>query len=118
MSDESTKMPDAAGLCDDGPCLEAQKHLWDYLDGELSREDYARIEAHVEECQLCDELFRSERKIKIVVARACSCEQAPQVLRGRILAMVSQLRIEMCGERSGERSGEWSAGNAAAQAEG
>lgn len=88
-----------AGLCNDGlPCNEATEHLWEYVDGELSGQDCARIKKHVETCPPCGQLFHDERKVKDVVARACGCESAPQDLRGRVVAMVAQLRTEMCGK--------------------
>lgn len=95
----SADAADAAGTCNDGfPCNEATEHLWEYVDGELGVQDCARIKKHVEACPPCGQLFQAERKVKDAVARACGCESAPQDLRGRVVAMVAQLRIEMCGK--------------------
>lgn len=83
--------------CTEGPCVEAQEHVWEVIDGEMSADDCARIRAHFEACPPCDEVYHNERKVKDVVARACGCESAPQDLRGRVTALIVRLRIETCG---------------------
>ena len=88
---------DTTSGCTEGPCAEAQEHVWEVIDGEMSAEDCARIRAHFEACPPCDEVYHSERKVKDVVARACGCESAPQDLRGRVTALIVRLRIETCG---------------------
>lgn len=92
-----TSAVDEAGACTEGPCTEAKNHLWDYLDGEMSAGDCARIKKHVQECPPCEQLFSGEQKIKDAVSRACGCEHAPQDLRGRIVSMIATLRLESCG---------------------
>lgn len=83
--------------CTGGPCSEAQQHVWDFLDGEMTESDCARIRSHIEQCQTCKSLFDNEQKIKSAVSRACGCESAPQALKGKIVALVSALRLEACG---------------------
>lgn len=100
MSDEAATLPEGAGPCTEGPCMEAQQHLWDYLDGELSSGDCAKIKAHVESCPPCEEMFNSEKKIKDAVHRACGCESAPQDLRSRVASMIAALKLEACGGKS------------------
>jgi len=103
QTDPSTAKPKAGTApagnpCNEGPCTEAQSHLWDYIDGELDDVDCTRIRTHLEECPPCGQMFKNERKVKDAVARACgSCEDVPQDLRSRVVAMVSQLRSEACG---------------------
>lgn len=97
--------------CTDGPCAEAQEHVWEFIDGEMSAEDCARIRAHFQVCPRCDEVYHSERKVKDVVARACGCESAPQDLRGRVTALIVRLRIETCGSaRSADATTEFGRG--------
>ena len=83
--------------CSGGPCSEAQEHVWDFLDGEMKESDCARIRSHIEECPTCKSLFDNEQKIKSAVSRACGCESAPQDLKGKIVALLSALRLEACG---------------------
>ena len=104
MSDEATKLPAGAGPCTDGPCTEAQQHLWDYLDGELSDGDCAKIKAHIEECPPCSEMFENEAKLKEKVHRACGCESAPQALRSRVMSMIAAFKLEACGGSKAEAS--------------
>lgn len=100
MSDQGAPTDANSTPCSDGPCNEAKEHLWVYIDGELSADDCQRIKAHIEACPPCEQLFRNERTVKDVVARACGCESAPQDLRGRVIARLKQLRIETCGGRT------------------
>ena len=97
MSDDATKLPAGAGPCTNGPCTEAQQHLWDYLDGEMSEGDCAKIKAHIEECPPCAETFNNEAKFKEAVQRACGCESAPQDLRSRVVSMIAAFKLEACG---------------------
>ncbi len=110
MTNEANNDTASAGLepgaCSDGPCSEATSHLWDYLDGELSEGDCARIKAHVGECPPCEDLFKNEKKIKDAVSRACGCEHAPQDLRGRVITMIAALRLESCGGSRSEKQPE------------
>ena len=48
--------------------------LSDYLDGELSAEETAAVEAHLRECRACNEILND---LKRVVARAQSLEARP-----------------------------------------
>ncbi len=102
MSEESNPGLPSDGPCNEGPCLDAQKHVWEYLDGEMSADDCARIREHIEHCPPCDDMFRTDKTVKQVVARACACETAPQDLRGRVLNMLDQLRTDMCGGRAAD----------------
>lgn len=34
-------------------CLEVLRHVWDYLDGQLTDETTQRLRAHLDECQGC-----------------------------------------------------------------
>jgi anti-sigma factor (TIGR02949 family) len=34
-------------------CLEVLKHVWDYLDDQLTDETTERLRAHIDECQGC-----------------------------------------------------------------
>lgn len=104
MSNDASKLPADAGPCTEGPCTDAKNHLWDYLDGELSDGDCAKIKAHIEECPPCDEQFRNERKIKDAVHRACGCEHAPQDLRSRVISMIASFKLEACGGAKSEQA--------------
>ncbi len=105
MNDDATiKLPADAGPCTDGPCTEAQEHLWDYLDGEMSAGDCAKIKAHIEDCPPCLEMFNNEQKVKDAVHRACGCESAPQDLRSRVTSLIASLKLEACGGSKADAS--------------
>lgn len=78
------------------PCSEAQDHVWDYLDGELTEQDCGRIREHLSTCESCARTFDTEQKMKDAVSRACGCDEAPQDLRSRVAALVEGLRRESC----------------------
>lgn len=78
------------------PCSEAKQHVWDYLDGEMADGDCGRIRAHLADCDSCRETYDSEQRMKDAVSRACGCDQAPQDLKSKVLAMVDALRREAC----------------------
>lgn len=90
-------LPKDAGPCSEGPCNEATEHVWDYLDGELSEADCAKIKAHIEQCPPCEKLYLEQRRFKETVHRACGCESAPLALKNKIVSMIAALKSEACG---------------------
>jgi mycothiol system anti-sigma-R factor len=65
-------------------CTEIQVRLEQYVDRELSREEAAEVQAHLEACPPCLQMFHFEGSMRRLVRRACS-ELAPESLRARIL---------------------------------
>lgn len=80
----------------DCPCSEANEHVWNYLDGELSEQDCARIKEHLATCTQCRDQYDSELKLKEVVSRSCGCDEVPITLRAEITILVARLRNESC----------------------
>jgi mycothiol system anti-sigma-R factor len=64
-------------------CDDALHELYHFLDGELTQDRRAQIQAHLEACPPCYEGFDFEAELRMVVARKCT-EQVPQQLRDRI----------------------------------
>jgi anti-sigma factor (TIGR02949 family) len=58
--------------------------LWDYLDGELSREREAAMRRHLEACRPCFEHLEFERAFLEAVASARDSDAAPPGLRARV----------------------------------
>lgn len=54
------------------------------LDHECDDSSRARLQAHLDECGPCLEAYGVEEKIKHLLSRKCSGEQAPPQLRERL----------------------------------
>lgn len=76
-----TSTPDCAAL----DCAAAMRQLWDYLDGELSPERVAAIEAHLGGCRRCHPHAEFERELLAAVAGARREHSDLGALRERVL---------------------------------
>ncbi|MPZ14572.1 MAG: mycothiol system anti-sigma-R factor [Chloroflexi bacterium] len=65
-------------------CMEIVQRLDRMVDRELSPDEVAEVERHLESCPPCQRMFHFERHLRWLVRRAC-CECAPESLRERIL---------------------------------
>lgn len=70
-------------------CEKALAELEEYLHNELCREDYEQILEHMSGCGDCEGEARVGVVLTQAVQRACR-ETAPEELRVRILARISQ----------------------------
>jgi mycothiol system anti-sigma-R factor len=64
-------------------CNEAVHVLYHYLDGELTDERRAVIQAHLEACPPCFEGYEFEFELRQVIAKKCR-DEVPPDLRARI----------------------------------
>jgi mycothiol system anti-sigma-R factor len=78
-------------------CREVLDRVYEFLDGEMSDLDAARIKQHLEECGPCLSEHDLDRMLKALLRRSCTCEQAPEELRARILVRISEVRIQYRG---------------------
>ncbi|MFZ1361993.1 MAG: mycothiol system anti-sigma-R factor [Candidatus Nanopelagicales bacterium] len=78
------------------PCSEANEHVWNYLDGELSEQDCSRIKEHLAVCKECRDQYESEQSLKEAVSRSCGCDEVPITLRAEISVLVARLRNQSC----------------------
>ena len=76
-----------------GSCREAHARVYDYLDRELDAAAAVVIAEHLEACPDCSDLYRLEQIVKALVHRTCCEERAPEALRVRIVARISEVRI-------------------------
>ncbi|HKV46197.1 MAG TPA: mycothiol system anti-sigma-R factor [bacterium] len=65
-------------------CEEALEKLWQYLDRELDGESTSELHRHLEECRHCFSKVEFEQRLRAIVRRSCSGEQAPAELRERL----------------------------------
>ena len=74
-------------------CNEALSSVYGYLDAELDEQAAEAIAWHLEHCPPCAEQYRLEQMVKALVHRTCCEERAPETLRVRIVAQISQIRV-------------------------
>ncbi len=72
-------------------CDEALDHLFAFIDNELSPEELRRVGEHLRECSECDAERKVNERIKAMV-HGCPKESAPDDLRARVLAVISEAR--------------------------
>lgn len=65
-------------------CGEVLERIYLILDGELSQEDCAELQVHLERCSVCYGRHETERLFKELVRQRCGCEPAPAALVSRI----------------------------------
>ncbi len=75
-------------------CTEVIEAVYRYLDGEIDTVARARIHQHLDECGPCLRQYGIEREVRLLVARCCRSERAPEDLRSRIVVRLEQVRIE------------------------
>lgn len=74
------------------PCSEVLDHLDEFLDRELDADSMQRLRQHLEECPPCKGQIALALMWQKLVARSCGAN-APQQLRTRIMARISEIRI-------------------------
>jgi mycothiol system anti-sigma-R factor len=72
--------------CEPCTCGEALSRVYDYLDQECEASMAEAIAGHLQACPPCAEQYR-------LVHRTCCEERAPEELRVRIVARISEVRI-------------------------
>lgn len=79
--------------CEPCTCGEALSRVYDYLDQEIDTAMAQAIADHLQTCPPCAEQYRLEQMVKALVHRTCCEERAPEELRVRIVARISEVRI-------------------------
>jgi len=69
-------------------CEESMEMLWQFLDKELDGEATGELQRHLEECRHCFSKAEFEQRLRAMVRRSCSCEQAPPELRERLSKLI------------------------------
>lgn len=85
-------LPDPAALADCSAagidCAQVLAQVWSYLDGEMDDTARSGLRTHLEECGPCLRAYGLEREVKVLVARCCGSDRAPEQLRIRVLASI------------------------------
>ena len=68
------------------PCAKCEEMLQPFLDRELSEDEYAIAEAHLDECGYCRKRYKFEESLRIYVRKSVT-EQMPDELRQKLAAL-------------------------------
>ena len=74
-------------------CRDVLAKVYDFLDGEVTPDDHARIAQHLDECAPCLRQYGLEQAVKALVHRSCGCEHAPEQLRVQIVTRIRQISV-------------------------
>jgi mycothiol system anti-sigma-R factor len=76
-------------------CREVIEEVYLYLDGEMDSLRRDVIREHLDECAPCLRKFGIEQAVKVLVARSCGRDRAPESLRLSVMAKLKSVRVEI-----------------------
>lgn len=79
--------------CGGQPCSSTLKHLYEFLDRELSPEQVHTIQAHLNACPECEDVKDFELMVREKMRSSCA-QQAPEQLKARLLLDVQKFCAE------------------------
>ena len=79
------------------PCSEVLAIVYQYLDGELTHADYARVRQHLDECARCLQEYGLDQVIKHLVRRSCGVDVPPADLRQKVIMRIHRIRMDISG---------------------
>ena len=65
-------------------CSEVLEEVWLFLDHECDGSRRELLQKHLDECSPCLEQFGIEEHLKVLLARKCGGEHAPETLKQRL----------------------------------
>jgi mycothiol system anti-sigma-R factor len=72
------------------PCEKCEEWMQPYLDRELSDDERAEAEVHLDNCSYCRKRYRFEESLRIFVRQVCS-EEMPSELKQKLAALRTPL---------------------------
>ena len=72
------------------PCEKCEEVLQPFLDRELSEEERAEAERHLDDCSYCRKRYRFEERLRMYVRQACA-EEMPPELKAKLAALRTPL---------------------------
>ncbi len=74
-------------------CREVLEEVYLYLDGEIDAERRTTIRLHLDECSPCLRQFGVEQEVKLLVARRCGGDRAPESVRVAVLKRLRSIEV-------------------------
>ena len=72
-------------------CYEVGQVVYQVIDSEVSIEVRQQVVRHLTDCPECDTAYEIERRVKILVSRACSYTECPASLEDRLRRALREL---------------------------
>ncbi len=72
-------------------CDQILTEVYLYLDLECSDDRRTLIQTHLDQCRDCLRQFGIEHEVKLLVARCCGSDRAPQEFRERLRSKIAAL---------------------------
>jgi mycothiol system anti-sigma-R factor len=72
------------------PCDKCEEMMQPYLDGDLSAEEVAEAETHLEKCSWCAKRYHFEERLRHYV-RTATIEPMPDELKAKLAALRTPL---------------------------
>jgi len=98
-TDKNSSVPEAPAAsepledCGGQPCSSSLKHLYEFLDRELSPEQLRTVQTHLDACPDCADVKDFELMIREKMRSSCA-QQAPEQLKARLLQDVQKFCAE------------------------
>lgn len=90
---EATAASEPLEDCGGQPCSSTLKHLYEFLDRELSPEQLRTIQAHLNACPECADVKDFELMVREKMRSSCA-QQAPEQLKARLMQDVQKFCAE------------------------
>ncbi|GAA1348909.1 mycothiol system anti-sigma-R factor [Saccharothrix algeriensis] len=74
-------------------CAEVLSEVWLYLDHECDQGRMELLRTHLQECHPCLEEYGIEEHLKLLLAKKCGGEHAPEELRRRLRARIHEATV-------------------------
>ncbi len=75
-------------------CSEVLAEVWLFLDHECDEKRRQLLEQHLDECSPCLEQFGIEEHLKVLLARKCGGEHAPETLKQRLRDQIRKTVVD------------------------
>jgi mycothiol system anti-sigma-R factor len=85
-------------------CSEVLAEVWLFLDHECDENRRRLLEQHLDECSPCLEQFGIDEHLKVLLARKCGGEHAPETLKQRLRDQIRKTVVDQGGVTVQDRS--------------
>jgi mycothiol system anti-sigma-R factor len=75
-------------------CSEVLAEVWLFLDHECDQRRRELLEQHLDECSPCLEQFGIDEHLKVLLARKCGGEHAPDALKQRLRDQIRKTVVD------------------------
>ncbi|MCF6150544.1 MAG: mycothiol system anti-sigma-R factor [Candidatus Kuenenia sp.] len=76
-------------------CIEVNKYLYEFMDGELEINHYHKLQKHLKQCVPCSQIYEFEKHTRLLIKSYCKNVTAPHYLHSRIIANLDSIDQEL-----------------------